>query len=247
MKFLNNLKVLWKMVLLVALLSTVAAASMGFAIYRMNQIDETYSDLVNNDDRATIFMAQSGRNVEQYVSTLYQLLTETTDEGNKVLQARNVEAKELSVKRALEAQKAMPGRSSEFDGMNKHIAEVYAVCDPLVGAAAAASSIAENIRIAALVKTKCAPIAQTVLDEQIKFVRALIISTSASAKAASEHTVSTIRVVAVSVAIGLLVSIAVGIWIAVKGLSQPIAKLMGCHGAFCSERSQGRCSGRRTS
>ena len=226
MNFLNNIKVIWKIMLIIALLGGASVASMSFAAYRMNEIDKSYSELVNKTDRATLLAARSGRNVETYVSTAYQLLTETTDEGNKYLRAKNSEQKAIFFSRIRDAAKLMPQKSSEFETVEKRFASAFVECDPMVDAAAAASTVTENARVAALLKAKCAPMAQSALDELTSFVTNLGKYASQEAALASEQTSSTIRTVLIFMVTGLLVSFLVGMWISIKGLSQPIAELM---------------------
>ncbi|WP_426440461.1 enolase C-terminal domain-like protein [Bradyrhizobium genosp. P] len=82
MSWSNDLKIVWKIALIVTLLGAVGFLSMGFAAMRMKVIDEAYSDLVNRVDVATVAVAPGNRNVESYVSLVYQLLLETSAEGS---------------------------------------------------------------------------------------------------------------------------------------------------------------------
>lgn len=243
MSFVDNLKVLWKIVLIVAVLGAVSVASIVFAAYRMDAIDNTYSHLVNEVDLATAFSARAGRDVEAYVSTAYQLLVETTDEGNKALLRKNLESKSRYEERYSEATKLLPEKAIEFEPVHRQFDAVFAACDPLVIAASQTSSAAENAKVADQLKQKCAPLAQAALDAQAKLVSGLLNFAKSSAAAASAETASTIRTVLASVAIGLILSFAIGIYIGIKGLARPISVLMRVMDRFAADDLEGDVPG----
>jgi len=243
MSFVQNLRVLWKIILIVAVLGSVSVASILFAAFRMNAIDETYSHLVNDVDLAAAYSARAGRDVEAYVSAAYQLLVETTDEGNKALLRKSTESKSRYDERVREATKLLPEKAAEFEAVQRQFLAVFSACDPLIVSASQTTSAAENAGVANQLKQKCAPLAQAALDAQAKFVTNLLGFAKSSASAASADTVSTIRTVLASVTAGLLVSFAIGIYIGIKGLSQPISALMSVMSRFAADDLEGDVPG----
>ena len=51
----------------------------------MNQADDAHSNLVNRVDAATVAVGRGSRDVESFVSLVYQLVTETSAEGSSRL------------------------------------------------------------------------------------------------------------------------------------------------------------------
>jgi uncharacterized membrane protein affecting hemolysin expression len=81
MAWLNNFRIVWKVAIIVAILGMASFLSIGFAAVRMNQADDAYSNLVNRVDAATVAVARGSRDVESFVSLVYQLVTETSAEA----------------------------------------------------------------------------------------------------------------------------------------------------------------------
>src|SRR5271156_6829618 len=88
MAWLNNFRIVWKVAIILAILGMVSLFSMGFAAVRMNQADDAYSNLVNRVDAATVAVARGSRDVESFVSLVYQLVTETSAEGSSRLHVK---------------------------------------------------------------------------------------------------------------------------------------------------------------
>jgi uncharacterized membrane protein affecting hemolysin expression len=96
MAWLNNFRIVWKVAIIVAILGMVSFFSIGFAALRMNQADDAYSNLVNRVDAATVAVARGSRDVESFVSLVYQLVTETSAEGSSRLLSQNAEEKKMT-------------------------------------------------------------------------------------------------------------------------------------------------------
>lgn len=225
MTWLNNLKIIWKVTLIVALLGAVSCASIGFAALRMQRIDEAYSDLVNRVDRATVSMTRGSSNVESYVSVVYQLLLEATAEGSSRLLARNAEERKLYEERFAEALRLMPEKAYELNPLHEKSGRMFGECELAISAVVNASTTEENVNAAELLRSKCTPLATGVLDEQTKVVDDLVSYAAGIARVASRETRSTIWTVIALVMAGLVTSLICAMWIGIKGLSEPIARL----------------------
>lgn len=234
MDWLNNLKIIWKVTLIVALLGAVSFASIGFAALRMQRIDEAYSDLVNRVDRATVSMARGSRNVENYVSIVYQLLVEATAEGSSRLLARNTEERKLYEERFAEALRLMPEKANELNPLHEQSDRMFGECEQAVSAVANASTTEENVNAAELLKSNCAPLAAGVLDQQTKAVDNLVSYAGSIARLTSRETRFTIQMVIALVTTGLVVSLVCAMWIGIKGLSEPISALQSVMKGFAS-------------
>jgi hypothetical protein len=97
MAWLNNFRIVWKAAIIVAILSMARFLSIGFAAVRMNDFDDGYSNLVNRVDAATVAVARGSRDIESFVSLVYQLETDMSAEAAAVPKCRRPE----DVRRAL--------------------------------------------------------------------------------------------------------------------------------------------------
>jgi methyl-accepting chemotaxis protein len=225
MSWLNHLKIVWKIALIVTLLGAVSFLSMGFAAMRMRVIDEAYSNLVNQVDVATVAVARGNRNVESYVSLVYQLLLEPSAEGSSRLLARNTEEKKMYEERFEEALRLIPEKANELNHLHDKAQRMFGECAFVVQAVAEASTADESSKAVELLKSKCSPLSDAVLDEQTKVVYDLISYAGKTAGDVSGETRFTIKTVLIFVTIGLTISLLGAMWIGIKGLAQPIARL----------------------
>lgn len=114
MAWLNNLRIVWKVAIILAVLGLASFLSIGFAAKRMSQANDAYSNLVNRVDAATVSMARGSRDVESFVSVVYQLVSETSAEGSSRLLARNTEEKKMYEERYSEARQLIPEKADEL-------------------------------------------------------------------------------------------------------------------------------------
>jgi len=87
MSWLNNFKITLKVALIVVLMAIVTIGAVSIAALRMKGVDDAYSDLVRCVDKSTTMAVRASRLAEAYLSSAFQLLTETTDAGNAKLLA----------------------------------------------------------------------------------------------------------------------------------------------------------------
>jgi hypothetical protein len=174
MAWLNNFRIIWKVAIIVAVLGSVSFLSIGFAALRMSQVDDAYSDLVNRVDAATVSVARGSRNVESFVSLVYQLVTETSAEGSSRLLARNTEEKKMYDERYSEALRLMPEKTGELARLHVKAQAMFGVCAQVVQAVASADAAEDTAKSVDLLKSQCAPLAAAVLDEQTKVVDDLV-------------------------------------------------------------------------
>ena len=157
MAWLNNFRIVWKVAIIVGILGSVSFLSIGFAGLRMSQVDDAYSDLVNRVDAATVSVARGSRNVESFVSLVYQLATETSAEGSSRLLARNTEEKKMYDERYSEALRLMPEKTGELARLHVKAQAMFGVCAQVVQAVASADTAEDTAKSVALLKSQCAP------------------------------------------------------------------------------------------
>jgi methyl-accepting chemotaxis protein len=225
MTWLNNFRIVWKVAIIVAILGMASFLSIGFAAVRMNQAGDAYSNLVNRVDAATVAVARGSRDVESFVSLVYQLVTETSAEGSSRLLARNTEEKKMYEERYAEALQLIPEKADELAGLHLKAQAMFGGCAQVVQAVASADTPEDTAKSLELLKSECAPLAAAVLNEQTRVVDDLVAYARAAATDVSAEARSGIRLAVVLVILGLALSLAGAMWVCIIGLSRPIANL----------------------
>jgi len=225
MAWLNDLKMVWKVTLIVAVLGLMSFLSMGLAASRMNEVDRAYSDLVNRVDAATVSVARGSRNVESFVSLVYQLVTESSADASSRLLTRNTQQMQMYEERYSEALRLLPEKAGDLERLHLQAKDMFGACAFVVQAVASADTPEDIAKSVELLKSKCGPLADGVLEEQTKVLNDLVVYASTAARNVSAEARAGIKMALVLVMTGLCLSLAGAMWIGIQGLSRPIAKL----------------------
>ena len=174
MSWLNNLKIVVKVGLIVALLGIVMIGETLFAASRMRAMDDANTDLVTRVDKYTTLATRASRFAEAYISGAFQLAVETTDEGNAKYLAQTKDSKKTYQTRMAEVVKHLPEEASAINPVLAGFEKAFAVCDPAIEYAATTSTPEENMKAAARLKAECVPLVEAALGAQTKLVDDLL-------------------------------------------------------------------------
>jgi methyl-accepting chemotaxis protein len=225
MSWLNNFKISFKVSLIVVLMAIVTVGTAVFATHRMRVMDDANTDIVTRVDKSTTMAVRASRHVERYLASAFELLTVTSDADNARLLAQAMESKKAFETMMAQVVKDLPEKSSTIGPVVANYQKAFAVCDPIIQYAAKAATPEENLKAAARLNSECTPDIESAIGQQTKLTDSLL---AASAKIADDMTDDAnfaIRMVWTSAGVGLLVGLAIALWIGIKGLARPIADL----------------------
>jgi methyl-accepting chemotaxis protein len=225
MSWLDNLKIVVKVGLILTLLGVVMIGETLFAANRMRAMDDANTDIVTRVDKYTTLATRASRLAEAYISGAFQLAVETTDEGNAKYLAQTKDSKKAYQTRMAEVAKHLPEEASAINSVLAGFEKAFVVCDPVIEYAATTSTPEDNMKAAARLKAECVPLVEAALGAQTKLVDNLLAHSQKRSDAMTAEADSSIRVVMISAAVGLLLSLLAAMWIGIKGMSQPIARL----------------------
>jgi methyl-accepting chemotaxis protein len=225
MSWLNNFKIALKVSLIVVLMATVTIGTVIFATRRMRAADDANTDIVTRVDKSTTLAARAGRMAENYVSSAFQLAAETTDEGNAKYLAQTDTSRRAFETTMATILKELPEKSAIIEPTIANFQKAFAACDPAIKYAASTNTPEENLKAAQRLKAECVPPAELAIKAQVKMVDYLIASSGKVSDDLTEEANFAIRMVWISAGIGLFLGLAAALWIGIKGLSQPIARL----------------------
>ncbi len=225
MSWLNNFKIAFKVSLIVVLMAMVTIGTVIFATQRMRAADDANTDIVARVDHSATMAARAGRLAESYVSSAFQLAAETTDQGNVKYLAQTGASRKAYESAMAAILKDMPEQRAIIEPTIANFAKVFAACDPGIKYAATTSTPEENLKAAQRLKAECVPPAELAITAHAKMVDDLIAGSEKISDGLTEEANFAIRMVWISSGIGLFLGLAAALWIGIKGLSQPIARL----------------------
>jgi methyl-accepting chemotaxis protein len=234
MSWLNDFKIAFKIGLIVVLMAIVTIGTVSFAALRMRAMDDANTDMVTRIDRSSTSAARAARRAEHYISTAFQLLSETTDAGNARLLAQAAESRKDYESRMAQVLKALPERADAIAPVVAGFEKAFAACDPVIRYASTTTTAEENLKAAARLKAECVPLAEAAIAAQSKMVDAILAEAEKASDQMTLDASSAIRSLFIASGVGLLLSLAVALWIGVRGLARPIAGLKAVMEAFAN-------------
>ena len=221
----ENLRITTKITLIVLLFAAVSIGATGFSALRMKGVDSAYSDLITRVDASTTTTARANRSVATYLSRAYELVVETTPEGNVRLLAE-ARASEKEYGTRMDTVRAnLPDQTVAIDAAVSSARQAFAACGPVLNFAATTMTAEDNVKAAARLKGECDPVILAAEQAQVKLTDGLIAYAAKASGDLAAQTDSTIWTVVIAVAAGLVVTVAAGLWIGIQGLSRPIGRL----------------------
>ena len=224
MSALNNLKIVWKISLIVAVLSCTVVGVAAFGTLQLSAMVTDYSTL-SGEQSAAIDLVRAQRRAETYHSALYAVLTETTDAGNAKRMKTATENRNEIGSLIEAAIKKDPARASEVQRVGAALKAGFAACDPVLEAGAKASTAEDNAKVGDRAHKECDPVLDKVLDDIAKFVSESadrVTNEKAVLKTDADATIRNVMLVGL---VGLLIGAALSLFVGLKAMSQPIARL----------------------
>ena len=222
MSFLNNIKIVWKVALIVAVMGCAMIAVAGFGVRELSATVDGFGELAAAQSSA-LNLARAQRRT--YHAALYAVLTEATEAGNAArLKTANQNRDEIG--QYLDAaEQDDPQRASQIKSIGDQLKAAFAGCDPVLKAGSQASATEENAKAAARAHKECDPLLDAALARIAQFTAETGQVVAKRKEAINRDARSaTWTVIGVSAG-GLILGIAIALFIGLKAMSQPIARL----------------------
>jgi methyl-accepting chemotaxis protein len=221
----QNLSIPGKIGLILVLFAVASCGTAVFVAQSMSGLNRAYADLVTRVDKATVVAARSGRVVATYQGQAFDLIAETTAEGNARALAKAEEMARTYDTWMTKVRDDVPERGDVIVPAMASVQHMFETCDPLMRVAASVTSGVENDKANAALTAQCHPLLEAGIETQSKLTEALIAFAASSATGLTERAGSAVWIVIAALGAGLAASIAGGLWIGLSGLSWPIGRL----------------------
>ena len=223
MSILNNLKIVLKVALIVTVMGIALLAVAAFAIRELSATVDGFSE-VTAMQSASLNLIRAQRRIETYHAALYAVFTESTEAGNAnrlriADQNRNEIGQYLTA-----AEQDEPARAAETRSVGEQLKGVFAGCDPVLRAGAAATSPEDNAKAADRAHKECDPLIDAALERVAKFTHTAKAVTQRKEAIEGEAKSAIWTVLSVSAG-GLIIGIAIALFIGLVAMSRPIARL----------------------
>jgi methyl-accepting chemotaxis protein len=225
MSWLSNFKISVKVSLIAVLMAIVTIGTAIFATHRMRVMDDANTDIVTRVDKSTTMAVRASRNVERYLASSFELLTVTTDADNARLFTQAMESKKAFETMMAQVVKDLPEKSSTIGPVVEAYRKAFAICDPIIQYAAKATTPEENLKAAARLNSECTPNMESAIGQHVKLTDSLLASSAKVSDDMTDDANFAIRMVWISAGVGLLIGLAIALWIGIKGLARPISDL----------------------
>jgi methyl-accepting chemotaxis protein len=232
MSWLNNLKISFKVGLIVVLMAVVMVGTLSSAVMRMRTMSDDTADMVNRIDKATTLGARASRRAEKYMSSAFQLAVATTEAQNVTYKKVNAENRKGYEDAMASILKSMPEKAASIEEATANFRKAFASCEPAIQFASETTTPEETMKATGRLTTECVPQMETAIAVQAKLVDdfgTYAAKRSAQLTADADSAVVTLIVAG---AVGLVVSLSLAMWIGIKGMAQPISRLKGVMEAF---------------
>ncbi|MEH2486465.1 methyl-accepting chemotaxis protein [Bradyrhizobium sp. AZCC 2230] len=224
MSFLNNLKIVLKVALIVAVMGCAMVAIAGFGTRELSATVDGFGELVAEQSSA-LNLTRAQRRAETYHAALYAVMTETTEAGN-ANRLKIATQNRDEIRQFLDAaEQDNPARVTEIRSIGNQLKAVFSSCDPVLQAGAAANSTEENAKAADRAHKECDPVIDAALTRIAQFVSETSQAVAKRKEAIDRDAKSATWTVMGVSAGGLVLGIAIALFIGLKAMSQPIARL----------------------
>src|SRR4051812_17869667 len=169
MSVLNNLKIVWKVALIVAVMGFAMVAVAGFGTRELSATVDGFAELSAAQSSA-LNLTRAQRRAETYHAALYAVFTEATEAGN-ANRLKTATQNRDEIRQYLEAaEQDDPARASQIKSIGDQLKAVFAGCDPVLKAGSLASSPEENAKASERAHKECDPVMDAALGRIAQFV-----------------------------------------------------------------------------
>jgi methyl-accepting chemotaxis protein len=221
----ENVKISSKIVGVIALLAVVMAMSIAYASFAMGRISANYADLAERVEPAVALNIGMSRYISEYAHKSYQLAMEDTDEGNRRVMADVEAARKDIAELSKQVHKALPEHQGELAEIDALMATAYQVCAAPIKAAGDATQPVDIVKAGHRLRDECDPALSKALERITQVNEELMTATRAKSADLSSSASTSIWVTIIVALAGLVGAVCAGLWVASKGIAQPVRLL----------------------
>jgi methyl-accepting chemotaxis protein len=222
-----DFKILIKILMLLGLLALVSLGATIFSTSKMRYIDDTYGDLIDGPGGTNLALARANRNLVYVNRSIYRLITEITDEGNKQAMKEITDTDGYFDKQVEKAIKGMPAKEADIKQVaDKYRAAMSGACAETIKLGNTANE-ADKRQAAIFMREKCDPALHDVMDDLSALTNQILKISDKASDDAQAVTNDTIKNTYISVLGGLVIVVFLAAYLTRTNISKPVMRIAG--------------------
>ncbi|MBP2158003.1 MULTISPECIES: methyl-accepting chemotaxis protein [Asticcacaulis] len=219
---LKNMPMLAKVLALISLMACVSVAAAAFSSWQINEITHDYDEALVGPARANVALSRAGRHAVWTSRSILKLVTAETAQGADAAHSDIGEGQSSFDSEMKLAKELMPHKHAELDALHKTYNDVMtSTCFQTINMAKAQARDAAADHMNA----ECGPSLLLVIKDLSKMVDETITHNEGLADRLNRQANEVIIVTALSVLGGLIVVMAVAVWMTTTGIVSPLKRL----------------------
>ncbi len=221
-----DFKILTKILILLGLLTVVFLGAIIFTTSKMRYIYNTYGDLIDGPAKANLAIARANRNLVYVNRSLYRLLSEMSDDGNKQATQEITETQQFFDKQIKIATKSMPSKSEDIKKVSeKFMAAMSETCAETIKMANTVSR-EDKEKAVTHMRDKCDPLLRDVMSDMSALTNQILKLSDKGSEDALAVTNSTIRNTYIVAFGGLAIVALLAVYLTRSGISKPVKRIV---------------------
>ena len=231
----DNVKISAKIVGVISLLAITLLIVLAVASSGMIRIGSRYADLSERVEPAVVLNARANRMLSEYAHRAYAMDMEDTPEGIRRSMDDLVKSGEQFRSLLDQVAKALPDHAGRMNEITDMALKAFGDCAGPIKAASATIDPAAIVKAGQRLRDECDPSLARVIEVNVRMNDELVaLSRSISEELASStnHIIVTTLIISL---LGLTGAVGVGLWVARKGIAQPVQLLGGVMQRFADD------------
>ena len=221
----DNIKISAKIVGVISLLAVTLLIALTIASLGMMRIGSDYADLSERVEPAIVINARANRALTEYVHKAYAMDMEDTEEGIRRTLQQLAKGGEHARSLLDDTAKALPEQAPRMHEISDMARKAFDDCAGPIKDASSTIDPAAIVKAGQRLRDECDPSLARVIEANAQLNDELV----AQARTLSEDLArSTRHTIVMTIAIsllGLAAAVGVGLWVARKGIAQPVRQL----------------------
>lgn len=219
---LKNMPMLAKVLALISLMACVSVAAAGFSSWQINAITRDYDEALVGPARANVALSRAGHHAVWTSRSILKLVTAETAQGADAAHSDIGEGQSSFDSEMTLAKELMPHKRAELDALHTTYKDIMSSgCLQTINMAKAQAREAAATHMNA----ECGPSLVKVIKDLSKLVDETITHNEALVGKLDRQADEVILVTALSVLGGLIVVMAIAVWMTTAGIVSPLKRL----------------------
>lgn len=237
--FFNNLKMIWKVSVLLVLLGAVSIGGAAYSGRQMIEIDRLYNTLIEGPQASTLALARATRFSASIAESVYDLITASTDAQNTQALAAIDTRRQMTLTRMDDAARTAPVWASQIGALKaEFLRAMDGSCRDVIQQAERAQTPEENQKAADVMRAACSPLLSQFTANATKVNEQIIASVAAQGAEASRAAQQTNVMTLAGISAATLAVIALAVFLVRRGIVAPVSGLI----RTMADMGQGRLS-----